>query len=409
MADQHPMIVAAGVSKSYTVGSKAATFREWLSFWNRPERKQESSFWALADVSFSIDSGEAVGIIGRNGSGKSTLLKILSRITHPTRGKISLYGRVGALLEVGTGFHPELTGRENVFLNGSILGMKQAEIRQKFDSIVDFAGIEQHIDTAVKHYSSGMYVRLAFAVAAFLDPEILVLDEVLAVGDAAFQKKCLAKLVEITQQGRTVLFVSHQMSLVSALCQRCILLNQGYIYTQGPVASVIQDYNYLNQAHHWTAIDLKAQPLGDTHARLYAAYCVDSQKKAIDYASREQQWGICIEWEMCQTDYRSYPSIYLKSVVGEIIFVSYPTPELNTTKIGRYQAYVWFPSHFLNAATYTIDVVLLAHIPRFCVHADVKNQIQITVTEDLTNRSYGVNLPVFGMLQPQLEWESYSE
>jgi len=202
----------------------------------------QEEFWALKDVSFEVKQGEVVGIIGRNGAGKSTLLKILSRITEPTEGRIKLRGRVASLLEVGTGFHPELTGRENIFLNGAILGMGRAEINRKFDEIVEFAEVSRFLDTPVKRYSSGMYVRLAFAVAAHLEPEILVVDEVLAVGDAAFQKKCMGKMGNVAQEGRTILFVSHQMDMIRALCDRCILLNKGSIFSDGYPVEVIEAY-----------------------------------------------------------------------------------------------------------------------------------------------------------------------
>ena len=199
-------------------------------------------FWALKDVSFDVEQGEVIGIIGRNGAGKSTLLKILSRITSPTEGTVELHGRVGSLLEVGTGFHPEMTGRENIFLNGSILGMKKAEIEQKFDEIVRFAEIDKFMDTMVKRYSSGMYIRLAFAVAAHLEPEILVVDEVLAVGDAGFQKKCLGKMGEVAKEGRTVLFVSHNMNAIKNLCPRTLLIEQGRLVSNGETQRVISDY-----------------------------------------------------------------------------------------------------------------------------------------------------------------------
>jgi lipopolysaccharide transport system ATP-binding protein len=200
-------------------------------------------FWALTDVSFEVKQGEVVGIIGRNGAGKSTLLKILSRITEPTEGRVRIKGRVASLLEVGTGFHPELTGRENIFLNGAILGMTRAEIKRKFDEIVAFAEIEKFLDTPVKRYSSGMYVRLAFAVAAHLEPEILIVDEVLAVGDAEFQKKCLGKMQDVSKGGRTVLFVSHNMSAIRALCRRAVVLDEGQIEFIGDVAEGIRHYN----------------------------------------------------------------------------------------------------------------------------------------------------------------------
>ncbi|AKG23985.1 ABC transporter ATP-binding protein [Calothrix sp. 336/3] len=203
----------------------------------------KEEFWALKNISFDIQAGEAIGVIGRNGAGKSTLLKVLSRITEPTQGRIAIQGRVASLLEVGTGFHPELTGRENIYLNGSILGMSKAEIQQKFDEIVAFAEIEKFLDTPVKRYSSGMYVRLAFSVAAHLEPEILIVDEVLAVGDSAFQKKCLGKMGDVaTKEGRTVLFVSHSMQAIAQLTSRCILLSQGNVQFDGSTAKAVQLY-----------------------------------------------------------------------------------------------------------------------------------------------------------------------
>ncbi|WP_198805225.1 ABC transporter ATP-binding protein [Leptolyngbya sp. BL0902] len=222
----------------------------------QPNPNQEE-FWALKDVSFEVKQGEVVGIIGRNGAGKSTLLKILSRITEPTEGRIKLRGRVASLLEVGTGFHPELTGRENIFLNGAILGMSRAEINRKFDEIVEFAEVSRFLDTPVKRYSSGMYVRLAFAVAAHLEPEILVVDEVLAVGDAAFQKKCLGKMGDVAkQEGRTILFVSHQMSAIKNLCSRTIMLNSGSIYHDGdPQAGITLYLQDLASASNQTSLE----------------------------------------------------------------------------------------------------------------------------------------------------------
>jgi lipopolysaccharide transport system ATP-binding protein len=208
----------------------------------RNSQSPEDTIWALRDVSFEVRRGEVLGIIGRNGAGKSTLLKILSRITEPTEGRAVVHGRVGSLLEVGTGFHPELTGRENVYLNGAILGMRKAEIERKFDEIVAFAEIEKFLDTPVKRYSSGMYVRLAFAVAAHLEPEILLVDEVLAVGDVAFQKKCLAKMEGVACEGRTVLFVSHNMPAVKALCSEGIWLNEGEIRMVGTAARTVERY-----------------------------------------------------------------------------------------------------------------------------------------------------------------------
>jgi lipopolysaccharide transport system ATP-binding protein len=244
-----------GLSKRYRIGARergyktireavADRFLAPLRGWSRIGQggRDEENIWALKDVSFEVEAGEVIGIIGRNGAGKSTLLKILSRITQPTQGYAEIYGRVGSLLEVGTGFHPELTGRENIFLNGAILGMKKNEIKRKFDEIVVFSEIEKFIDTPVKRYSSGMYMRLAFAVAAHLEPEILVIDEVLAVGDAGFQKKCLGKMGAVAKEGRTVLFVSHNMAAIQQLCGRGILLSQGQVLTAGKVDRVIGEY-----------------------------------------------------------------------------------------------------------------------------------------------------------------------
>jgi len=259
-----PIIEVKGISKCYKLGSIGAqTMRDEVeAFFARFKKNKpldpafaensklktansaagSSEFWALRDVSFDVQPGEVVGIIGRNGAGKSTLLKILSRITEPTSGEIRVRGRIASLLEVGTGFHPELSGRENIFLNGAILGMTKAEIRAKFDEIVDFAGVEQFIDTPVKRYSSGMYVRLAFAVAAHLEPEILIVDEVLAVGDAEFQKKCLGKMKDVAGHGRTILFVSHNISAVSALCSKGLYLKNGLVHFSGDINKVVEKY-----------------------------------------------------------------------------------------------------------------------------------------------------------------------
>src|SRR5271157_3220255 len=254
-AKPNPAITIENLGKRYTIGHQQAkgdgmrhaiegAMRAPLAWLRsrRQEKLQQVDFWALKDVSFQIKQGEVVGIIGRNGAGKSTLLKILSRITVPTEGRIRIDGRIASLLEVGTGFHQELTGRENIFLNGAILGMTRAEIIRKFDEIVEFSEIEEFLDTPVKRYSTGMFVRLAFAVAAHLEPEILIVDEVLAVGDAAFQKKCLGKMGSFAQSGRTVLFVSHNMEAVRSLCQRCVWMKDGRLHKDGQADKIVEDY-----------------------------------------------------------------------------------------------------------------------------------------------------------------------
>jgi lipopolysaccharide transport system ATP-binding protein len=271
-----PIIELHGVSKKYRLGRiGATTIRDSLDrTWDRVRgrarngKDEKSDFWALRDLSFTVQPGEIVGLIGQNGAGKSTLLKILSRITEPTSGSALLRGRPASLLEVGTGFHPDLSGRENIFLNGAMLGMRTREIRQKFDEIVAFSEVEDFIDTPVKRYSSGMYVRLAFAVAAHLEPEILLVDEVLAVGDAAFQKKCLGKMGDVARQGRTVLLVSHNMASILALCSRGILLEAGTMVSNGPVQEIVREYLAATTTQDIVAPQDREDRDGDGSARL---------------------------------------------------------------------------------------------------------------------------------------------
>lgn len=271
-----PVIKVENLSKEYIIGGKESgykTFREAIvESVKRPFRsikriheevKKDERFWALKDINFEVQHGEVIGIIGRNGAGKSTLLKIMSRITEPTRGQISIQGRIASLLEVGTGFHPELTGRENIYLNGAILGMNRAEINRKFDEIVDFAEVEKFLDTPVKRYSSGMYVRLAFAVAANLEAEILVVDEVLAVGDTQFQKKCLGKMQTIGKNGRTVLFVSHNMGAIKMMCQKCIFLKDGQLIDFGETSEMIAAYHQTEDSEHTVNIVPKMRTRGN--------------------------------------------------------------------------------------------------------------------------------------------------
>ena len=295
-----PIIKVEDLSKLYYLGGSGAaysTLRETvMEVARKPLRYLRSggnnsqALWALKDVSFDVSPGDVVGIIGRNGAGKSTLLKVLSRIVEPTSGRVELYGRVASLLEVGTGFHPELTGRENIFLNGSILGMTRKEIESKFDEIVAFAEVEKFIDTPVKRYSSGMYVRLAFAVAAHLEPEILVVDEVLAVGDAAFQKKCLGRMRDVASMGRTVLFVSHNMAAVSSLCSSAMLLWEGKVeYPLGNVEGAVQQY--LSQVHKITKTKLAErtdrQGNGKVHIDDFATF--DAQGNELEYLATGQE------------------------------------------------------------------------------------------------------------------------
>lgn len=304
-------IAIENLSKCYRIQPGAArppyrTLRESLvDMVKRPWRGGQNSltdFWALKDLSFDVPQGEVLGVIGRNGAGKSTLLKILSRITPPTGGHVRLHGRVGSLLEVGTGFHPELTGRENIFLNGAILGMSRAEIRQRFDDIVDFAGMETFLDTPVKRYSSGMYMRLAFSVAAHIQPEILLVDEVLAVGDMAFQRKCLGKMGEVARQGRTIIFVSHQMDALMNLCPHSVLLDQGQLVVQGPTSQVVERYFASQQALLGSRLDQRQDRQGAQRFHFTETWIEDMAGKRLPSVLAGQGIKLVATYEMSSKD-----------------------------------------------------------------------------------------------------------
>jgi len=304
-----PIITVDNISKKYRIGALRAgqtTLREAVSnAISSPvrvlkraanTRSDSETLWALRDVSFEVQPGDAVGIIGRNGAGKSTLLKILSRITKPTSGRAELHGRVSSLLEVGTGFHAELTGRENIFLNGAILGMKRGDINRRFDSIVAFAEVERFIDTPVKHYSSGMHMRLAFAVAAHLEPEILLVDEVLAVGDVQFQKKCLGKMGSAAAEGRTILFVSHNLAAVNNLCQRGVVLDRGTVAYAGTQSEAIARY-LTSVQEDGGSLRERTDRIGSGQIRVVAIEIKDSKGRAIDVAASGQEIDICLHYE----------------------------------------------------------------------------------------------------------------
>jgi lipopolysaccharide transport system ATP-binding protein len=367
-----PIIRVENLSKQYRIGAKQAsyaTLRESLTnlatapfrrFRNNPQsairNPQSDMIWALKDVSFEVQPGEVVGIIGRNGAGKSTLLKILSRITEPTIGRVDLYGRVGSLLEVGTGFHPELTGRENIYLSGAILGMSRAEIDRKFEEIVDFAEIEKFLDTPAKHYSSGMYMRLAFAVAAHLEPEILVVDEVLAVGDIAFQKKCLGKMESVAAQGRTVLFVSHSMPVVRQLCSRGVLLRQGEVARIGRIEEVIDDY--LDDVQIEDEVRFNAPKDADAY---FSRFCIcDIQGNKTTRIPHTESFFAEIEYVVRNPISYSRLSWMLSRSDGVEIMGSGEVDSLHNKRDvrepGRYITRIRFPGGILNEGRYQYRV-----------------------------------------------------
>jgi lipopolysaccharide transport system ATP-binding protein len=359
-------------------------------------------FWALKDVSFEIQQGDRVGIIGRNGAGKSTLLKILSRITEPTSGKVSLKGRVASLLEVGTGFHPELTGRENIYLNGAILGMSKAEIKKKFDEIVAFAEVEKFLDTPVKRYSSGMYVRLAFAVAAHLEPEILIVDEVLAVGDAQFQKKCLGKMEEVGKDGRTVLFVSHNMAMISNLCQKGIFIEGGKISLQGEVSQAIQKY-------YQSAIEISEitnRRIGSEDVELLGVELVGLSGNL--EITIHDELTIRMKYKIKKAiDARCVPNFHFFAPDGSHIFVS-SADEISKLPPGIYQADCKVPGGLLNEGAYFVGVAITSYSDAgsFVVDFFERSALTFNVIDPMDARSnrYGYAGPVPGVVRPKLDW-----
>ena len=370
---------------------------------------QEETIWALKDVSFEVKRGEVLGVIGRNGAGKSTLLKILSRITEPTTGRAEIYGRVGSLLEVGTGFHPELTGRENIYLNGAILGMRRTEIARRFDEIIAFAEIDKFLDTPVKHYSSGMYVRLAFAVAAHLDPEILLVDEVLAVGDVAFQKKCLGKMQEAAGKGRTVLFISHSMPVVNRLCTRALLLRRGGVALAGQTHDVTGAY----MGEGWqttperTWHNRESAP-GDGTVRLRNVRVLSQDGKTTGTFDVRWPVGIEIDFEVVEAGHVVVPNAHFTNDQAIPLFVSLdsdpqwfrlPRPR------GRFTSTVWIPANYLSEGGILVSVALTTLDP-WRIHCHESDVVAFQVVDEMTGDSvrgdYQGNLP--GVIRPSLTW-----
>ena len=365
------------------------------------------TIWALKDVSFDVSRGEVVGLIGRNGAGKSTLLKILSRITEPTEGYVDVTGRLASLLEVGTGFHAELTGRENIFLNGSILGMRRAEIQSKFDEIVAFAEVEKFIDTPVKFYSSGMYVRLAFAVAAHLDPDILLVDEVLAVGDAAFRKKCLGKMDDVAKHGRTVLFVSHDMTSIAMLCRRAILLNKGQIVNEGPSQKVIAEYlaekNSNEPSVSW---ELEHAP-GDDVARLLKIDVTDDAGSAKNSFGLSEPIKISMDFAVLRRNVRLNPVLVITNQLGAQVFSTsnYEEAQWGTRHYdtGRFTTTCAVPGHLLNEGTYSVDAMLVHEADM--VRARAEHAVCFNVFDDGVSRGDYIGQWI-GIVRPRCEWQT---
>jgi len=367
--------------------------------------------WALRDISFKVKQGEVVGIIGRNGAGKSTLLKILSRITDPTSGGAEIRGRVSSLLEVGTGFHPELTGRENIYLNGTILGMTKKEVDRKFDEIVDFSGVEKFIDTPVKRYSSGMTVRLAFSVAAHLEPEILIIDEVLAVGDAAFQKKCLRKMEDVGQRGRTVLFVSHNMAAVTRLCGRTVLLDEGRVLEDGPSHRVVRAYlgsgSSSSAMREWN--DPEQAPGGDV-ARLHAVRVRTKDGQVSEAVDICRPVALEMEYVVLKPGHELMPFYHLYNEEGIQVFCAHdsdPTWQGRPRPGGRYKSIAWIPGNLLSEGTMFISLGLSTQNPKirqFYEHSAIAFQVVESMEASSARGAYAG--PMSGVIRPLLEWQT---
>lgn len=421
-------IAVDGLGKQYDIGSQHNPYgRLTESLWRAlrtpfdgirsATRARGKSIWALRDVSFEVHEGDVVGIIGRNGSGKSTLLKILSRVTAPTTGTAQLYGRVGSLLEVGTGFHPELTGRENVFMSGAVLGMRRAEIIRKFDEIVDFAGVDQFLDTPVKRYSSGMQVRLGFAVAAHLEPEILLIDEVLAVGDAEFQKKCLGKMSDLGRGGRTIVFVSHNMTAMLRLCRSAVLLDRGQVVAVGPTNDVVHAYleSDAGRTSERSWDNLASAP-GDDIARLRSIVVAPATGGQGDEIDISAPVDIVIDyWSAAPADHRPLLNVDAFNDDGICIFAT--SDELSPQRRdlpalpGVIRSKCRIPAHFFAEGRVTLNVAIVTYNPRDGEALRVGHAVEIgAVAFQVVDRTDGQGVRgTFpgewpGVVRPMFDW-----
>jgi lipopolysaccharide transport system ATP-binding protein len=416
-----PIIEVKKISKEYDITKSIQqpyyTLRDYFSeifkkpfeyvFSKKISSKRES-FWALIDIDFSVMPGEVIGIIGKNGAGKSTLLKILSQITPPTSGSVHLRGRIASLLEIGTGFHPELSGRENIFLNGAILGMTRKEIKSKIDKIIDFSGVGKFIDTPVKRYSSGMYVRLAFAVAAHLEPEILIVDEVLAVGDAEFQKKCLLKMGEVSKQGRTVIFVSHNMQAITSLCSRAIVLEAGRCIFSGKTSEAVLHY-LTNGAAYSKQVDYsnKEKRIGDDYATLLSGSIRNLNGDLLSEININEPVKIRMEFEILKETRRKFlPQVHFFTS-GVQAFAEYYQCALNL-RPGKYQVDFNIPANFLNNLAYSIAFGLTTTDVDSIIHFYEPDALIFNVRDPIENtpgpRQAGYTGEIPGLIRPQFDW-----
>lgn len=370
---------------------------------------KKEEFWALRNVDFEVSQGDRIGIIGRNGAGKSTLLKLLSKITEPTEGRIKIKGKIASLLEVGTGFHPELTGKENILLNGAILGMSKKEILKKMNDIVEFSGVENFLDTPVKRYSSGMYVRLAFAVAANLETEILLVDEVLAVGDAEFQKKCLGKMKDVSKkEGRTVLFVSHNMSMITSLCSRCILLENGSIVKDGMTSDVIMYYyNEGSQSPAYIDFESMQKEIGDDYACLLSGEVRNQNNLISTEIDIDQPLKIIMRYTIKKQNGKIFrPNFHFFTSGGVYAFISSPE-NVGLLSGGNYFAECNIPENFLNEGAYFVGLALTSYGPGITVHFYEQNALSFNVRDPIegikTRKGYSGSMP--GVVRPLLNWK----
>jgi lipopolysaccharide transport system ATP-binding protein len=408
------------VSKRYRIRQEEISTEAQLTVMGRLRRLRppRRDFWALRDVSFEVQRGESLGIIGPNGAGKSTILKLLSNITTPTSGEITINGRLSALIEVGSGFHPELTGRENIFLSGSILGMRRREIAAKLNSIVDFAGLSQFLDVPVKRYSSGMYVRLGFSIAAHLEPDILLLDEVLAVGDAAFQAKCLARVKDLERAGTTIVFISHDLNAVERVCNRVMLMQQGQIESMGSPQEVIAQYKRagvssiatgprgLGPERKWQ--DLAAAPSNGIVRLRSVRVCTEDGRTAPAIDIRHPV-GIELVYDVLKPGHILVPNYHFYNEEQLLLFtVQEVGPEWRQRPrpVGQYVTSAWIPGNFLSEGGLTVDVAVSSHIPSAAVHVLAEDAVAFRINDSLEKDSARGDYtgPMPGVIRPLVEW-----